>query len=228
MFSLRYLIVALALATTNVFAQLVNPISRPTVGDVLIAGGTFDILWTPTTTGSLISLILRKGPGNNIGIVGPIADSIQNSGSYLWNIPATLPAGLDYAVQIIVGPASNVSNVGPDAYNFTPLLELKSNYTGPPTTNGTIASVTKSSVSSFSSAASESTSTASVTATSGVTTTVSPSGTKSTGGSGSTQTAASTSTAKSSGAVRIEGLSIGGHGLFALIVALAIGIVASF
>jgi hypothetical protein len=56
MFSLRYLIVTLALATTHVFAQcmyssrgdllmtVVNPISRPTVGDILVAGGTFDIL----------------------------------------------------------------------------------------------------------------------------------------------------------------------------------------
>jgi hypothetical protein len=169
-------------------------------------------------------LILRKGPGNNIGVVGPIVDSIQNSGSYLWNIPANLPAGLDYAVQIIVGPAANVANVGPDQYNFTPLLELKSNFTGP-ATNGTTASVTRSTLSTVTSV----TSSASATDISSSGETTTPTVTKTAGaGSGSTQTAGSTSTAKSSAAMRIEGLTMGGHGVFALIVALAIGIVASF
>jgi hypothetical protein len=171
-------------------------------------------------------LILRKGPGNNIGVVGPIVDSIQNSGSYHWNIPANLPAGLDYAVQIIIGPAANVANVGPDAYNFTPLLELKSNFTGP-ATNGTTASVTRSALSTVTSVTTSAPATE--TSSSGETADITPIATKTAaGGSGSTQTAGSTSTAKSSAAMRIEGLTMGGHGVFALIVALAIGIVASF
>ena len=58
MLSLRVLAATLALASTNVFAQcispllllsvltplVVNPITRPTVGDILVAGTTFDIL----------------------------------------------------------------------------------------------------------------------------------------------------------------------------------------
>lgn len=168
-----------------------------------------------------MSLILRKGPGSNIGIVGPIADSIVNNGSYFWNIPSTLPAGIDYALQIIVGPASNVSNVGPDAYNFTPQLELRSNFTG----NATITSLSTSSAISLASSASsrnlESATTSDVS-----TAIVTPSGTRATG-SGVTQTAGGQSTASSS-AARIEGISVRGNCVFAFIVALAIGIAVSF
>jgi len=163
-----------------------------------------------------VSLILRKGPGNNIGTVGPIADSIPNNGSYFWNIPSTLPAGLDYAIQIIVGPASNVSNVGPDGYNFTPLLQLKSNFTG----NATIATTSSSSAFSSASASSGSAS-ASATGSGALSTGVAPSGTS---GSGATQT----TRAASSSAARIGGVSLLGTGIFAFVVSLAIGIAASF
>ena len=167
-------------------------------------------------------MILRKGPGSNIGTVGPIADSIVNNGSYLWKIPSTLPAGLDYAVQIIVGPASNVSNVGPDGYNFTPQLELKSNFTG----NATITTTSSSNVSSTVSASSGSGS--DVATSSGPMPTISTaSGTRATG-SVATQTTGATKTASSSSAVRIEGISLRGNGIFAFVVALAIGIAASF
>lgn len=178
------------------------------------------IQWTVTTPGKLVSLILRKGPGNNIGTVGPIADSIANNGSYLWNIPSTLPAGLDYAVQIIVGPASNVSNVGPDGYNFTPQLELKSNFTG----NATITT----SSSSISSAASASSGSGSASAPSSIVlpTLVTTSGTVPTG-TGAAKTTGSVPTASSS-ATRVEGFSARGNGIFAFVVALAIGIAASF
>jgi Ser-Thr-rich glycosyl-phosphatidyl-inositol-anchored membrane family len=168
-----------------------------------------------------VSLILRKGPGSNIGTVGPIADSIANNGSYFWNIPSTLPAGIDYALQIIVGPASNVSNVGPDAYNFTPQLELRSNFTG----NATITTPPSSSAVSSGSSASGSNS-VSQTASDVITATVTPSGTRATG-SGATQTAGGQSTASSS-AARIEGISVRGNCVFAFIVALAIGIAVSF
>jgi hypothetical protein len=168
-----------------------------------------------------VSLILRKGPGSNIGTVGPIADSIVNNGSYFWNIPSTLPAGLDYAVQIIVGPVSNVSNVGPDGYNFTPQLELKSNFTG----NATITAPTRSSVFSSVSASSGS-GWASATGSGALPTISTPTGTKVIGG-GATQTAGTQNTASSS-AARIEGISMRGNGILAFVVALAIGIAASF
>jgi hypothetical protein len=172
-------------------------------------------------------LILRKGPGNNIGVVGPIADSIPDSGSYEWAIPTNLVPGSDYAVQIIVGPAANVSNVGPDGYNFTPLLTLVNNSTSFSNTTTTASSAESISTTASSAAVSSGASTSTI---AGVTTTLSTTKGTATGGSsatGTTQSASSTATHASS-AARVEGALMSGHGLFALVIAVAVGIVASF
>lgn len=63
MFNLRALAITLALTASCALGQriphwktkkiliiVVNPITRPTVGDILVAGGTFDILVFPTRT----------------------------------------------------------------------------------------------------------------------------------------------------------------------------------
>jgi len=184
----------------------------------------------------LVSLILRQGPSNNIGVVGPIANEIPNNGSYLWFIPTNLPSGNDYAVQIIVGPASNVSNVGPDEYNFTPLLTLVNNSTNIPSSNSsTTASSSAASTSAASASSSQASSQAassgaSTTTGTGGTTTTATTGPTTTGAgraSGSTQSASSTATHASS-AARIEGSLMSGHGFFALVIAVAVGVVASF
>jgi hypothetical protein len=190
-----------------------------------------------TTPDELVSLILRQGPATNIGVVGPIANEIQNNGSYLWDIPTNLPSGNDYAIQIIVGPASNVSNVGPDEYNFTPLLTLVNNSTGPITNSTTTASSAAST--SAASATSSGASASSAAESSGVSastkaekTTTATTGATSTlaaaGGSGTTQSATSSATHASSAATRIEGSLMSGHGVFALVIAVAVGVVASF
>jgi hypothetical protein len=182
-------------------------------------------------------LILRQGPATNIGVVGPIANEIQNNGSYLWDIPTNLPSGNDYAIQIIVGPASNVSNVGPDEYNFTPLLTLVNNSTGP-ITNSTTTASSAASTSAASASATSSGASSSAAESSGVSastkaekTTTATTGATSTaagGASGNTQSATSSATHASSAATRIEGSLMSGHGFFALVIAVAVGVVASF
>jgi hypothetical protein len=180
-------------------------------------------------------LILRQGPATNIGVVGTIANEIPNNGSYLWDIPTNLPSGNDYAVQIIVGPASNVSNVGPDEYNFTPLLTLVNNSTGPITNSTTTASsaASTSAASATSSGASSSAAESSgvSTSTKAEKTTTAATGATTTaagGASGTTQSATSSATHASSAATRIEGSLMSGHGFFALVIAVAVGVVASF
>ena len=168
-------------------------------------------------------MILRKGPSNNIGVVGTIADSIQDSGSFLWNIPSNLVSGNDYAVEIIVGPASNVANVGPDGYNFTPLLPLVSNYTGP-SNSTTTASSSMSVLSSTTASAQSAASSAAASAPVGTPEVTSPAETATT----STTKAAAATATHASAAIRIDGSLMCGHGFFALILALAVGIVASF
>lgn len=176
-----------------------------------------------TTPNELVSLILRKGPGSNIGVVGPIADSIQNTGEFPWNIPTDLPSGTDYAVEIIVGPASNVANVGPDGYNFTPQLTLVNNSTGPINSNTTITTSAASTKASNSTVVTKSTA-KSETATGTEGPTTEETATATSESTGPSQTASATRGTTASGANAI----IGGHGFVALIVALAVGIVASF
>jgi len=215
-------VLSLAVASTGVFAQLTNPIIRPTVGDTLYAGSTFDIIWNVTTPGELVSLILRKGPSNNIGIVGPIANDIDNTGEYLWSIPSNLVSGNDYAIQIIVGPASNVSNVGLADYNFTPLLTLVSNYTG----NSTTSSSASPSSSILSYASSGSAASASVSASSSgggaATATSTPTITQSTSGVAITGTSKPVS---SSAGNRVQSSVMGVTGLLALSLAMMVGVV---
>jgi Ser-Thr-rich glycosyl-phosphatidyl-inositol-anchored membrane family len=175
-----------------------------------------------------VSLILRQGPSNNIGIVGTIADSIQNTGEYFWSIPSNLPSANNYAIEIIVGPAANVSNVGPDAYNFTPLLPLINNATGPATGNVTVSSTilqSNTTTASMSATTSSSPSTTTGSASQGSSTVTTTSLTAST--ANPSQTSTSTATHASAATRIVSGL-MGGHGFITLIVTLAIGIVALF
>lgn len=81
-----------------------NPITRP-LNEAVDAGETFTITWQPTTTNT-VSLLLLKGPSNNVVPVGaPIAQGIANSGSFSWTVPAEFGPGLSattgYGIQLI-------------------------------------------------------------------------------------------------------------------------------
>jgi Kre9/KNH-like N-terminal Ig-like domain len=171
--------------------------------------------WNVTTPGENISLILRQGPSTNILVIGTIADNIPNTGSFEWNIPATLLSNNNYAVQIIVGPAANVANVGPDGYNFTPLLTLVNNNTAI-NTNTTVSATASTKIS--------------LTTSSGTSAQTTSAGTTKNAKTATSATGASTATATSaqSAAGRIESAFISGQGVFALVVALVVGMVASF
>lgn len=69
------------------------------------AGTPFTIKWIPTTAGP-VSILLLKGPSNNVVPVGaPIAESIPNSGSFVWTPPSTFGNSSDgpngYGIQLI-------------------------------------------------------------------------------------------------------------------------------
>jgi len=178
--------------------------------------------WNVTTPDELVSLLLCKGPGSNIARIGTIADSIQDTGEYLWAIPANLVSGTDYAIEIIVGPASNASNVGPDGYNFTPQLTLVNNSTAPLGSNSTITASSSSALASSTTSVTTPSSTGAAATGGTPVATEEPTPAETT--SGPTNTATAT---HASGATRFDAM-MGGHGFFALIVALAVGIVASY
>ncbi|PWW78028.1 hypothetical protein C7212DRAFT_276831 [Tuber magnatum] len=82
-----------------------NPISYPLGGNVN-AGSSVTITWQPSTPGT-VTIHALKGPPDNLNDLGPIAAKIDNSGSFVWNVPktfedsATMDAGNKYGLKII-------------------------------------------------------------------------------------------------------------------------------
>ena len=81
-----------AFLITVVSAEGPNPIRAPAGGDVLTAGTDYTIKWDPTTAGT-VTLILRKGVSTNLDVLDHIATGVANTGTFVWDIPATLVEG---------------------------------------------------------------------------------------------------------------------------------------
>ncbi|GAB7329789.1 hypothetical protein MBLNU13_g01515t1 [Cladosporium sp. NU13] len=80
-----------------------NPISQPGLNTIVPVGQSFTITWEPTTEGT-VSLVLLKGPAENLIPVYAIAEKIENSGSYTWDPKSTLEASegaKGYGIQLI-------------------------------------------------------------------------------------------------------------------------------
>lgn len=90
-----------ALAVTMVSAQSTNIVTphAPTLNQVLTAGETTTITWTPIAGFDTISTIdLLQGAASALTPVtgGHVASNVASSlGSYSWTVPSTLPAGSD-------------------------------------------------------------------------------------------------------------------------------------
>jgi hypothetical protein len=77
------------------------------LNSVVPAGANYTITWGPTTDGT-VTLVLLKGPSTNAVPQKAIVEKIQNSGSYVWDVPSDLepsdsatPAQ-GYGIEIIV------------------------------------------------------------------------------------------------------------------------------
>lgn len=80
-----------------------NPIAQPGLNTIVPVGESFSITWDPTTEGT-VSLVLLKGPAENLIPVYAIAEKIQNSGSYSWDPKSTLEpseGAQGYGIQLI-------------------------------------------------------------------------------------------------------------------------------
>ena len=80
-----------------------NPISQPGLNTIVPVGESFTITWEPTTEGT-VSLVLLKGPAENLIPVYAIAEKIENSGTYTWDPKTTLEASegaKGYGIQLI-------------------------------------------------------------------------------------------------------------------------------
>jgi hypothetical protein len=77
-----------------------NPITRP-LTEIVPACKAFTISWQPTTPNS-VSLVLLRGPAENIKPLSTIVTGIQNSGSFVWTPSSGLEADTThYGLQII-------------------------------------------------------------------------------------------------------------------------------
>ncbi|GIK00095.1 hypothetical protein Aspvir_004110 [Aspergillus viridinutans] len=96
---------ALALAATNpdyTHDPSGNAIVKPGLNEQVPAGKPYTIEWDPTTTGP-VSLVLLRGPSNNVLPIATLADSIPNSGSFSWTPSTSLePDTTHYGLMLVV------------------------------------------------------------------------------------------------------------------------------
>jgi hypothetical protein len=64
---------------------------HPTSGDTVYAGRSFTVTWFVDPTFSNLNLFILGG-GYNL----EVADSIPNSGSYIWNVPTSFASSTAY------------------------------------------------------------------------------------------------------------------------------------
>ena len=190
-----------------------NPILSPAFGQVINVPKTFDITWTPTSSGN-VNLILRKGGASSLTTVATIASGISNSGSYKWTPSSDLATDTGYAIEIVDANDSSKNNYSP----YFTILAQGENWTS---TSGALTSTSPATSSSHSassasasasSASASSASSASASSASSASTHASSATTGSASTSGSASTKASTSASQTSSSVRSTTLNTSGAG----------------
>ncbi|KKZ61033.1 lysophospholipase [[Emmonsia] crescens] len=79
-----------------------NPITLPGLNHIVPAGKPYTIRWDKTTDGE-VSLILLRGPSTNVKPIATIADSIPNTGSFVWTPSTSLEDDVThYGLMIVV------------------------------------------------------------------------------------------------------------------------------
>jgi hypothetical protein len=105
---MRFSITAvLALATSLVQAQEptdgFHPITKPTRGEEVAAGSTYEIVWEPSASypGTVTIGLLGGASQNTLNLLPDIATGVDGSaGSYSWEVPATLGDLATYGIKI--------------------------------------------------------------------------------------------------------------------------------
>jgi hypothetical protein len=72
-------------------------ISKPAATDSLTIGGTFNIQWSSLNIGGTVNLFLYQ----NGTIIGTMATTVPNTGSYSWLVPTTTAAGTNYSIKVV-------------------------------------------------------------------------------------------------------------------------------
>jgi len=79
-----------------------NPIAKPSLGEIVPAGTPYAITWSPTTVGPVTILLLR-GPSNNVVPIETLVEGLDNTGTYMWTPSLSLEDDVSrYGLQLIV------------------------------------------------------------------------------------------------------------------------------
>ncbi len=88
--------------TTPVSGPEGNPISKPGLQEAVPVCKPYQITWDPTTEGT-VTIVLLRGPSENIVPLYPIVERVENTGSYSWTPKYDLEDDVThYGLQIIV------------------------------------------------------------------------------------------------------------------------------
>jgi len=106
MFGKLLSVFAATVAVASAYTQPVgepngNPIYKPGLNELVPAGSPYTITWTPTTQDT-VTLLLLRGPSNNVVPLYPIVEGIANTGTYDWTPSLDLqPDTTGYGIQLI-------------------------------------------------------------------------------------------------------------------------------
>ncbi|KAI9824762.1 MAG: hypothetical protein M1832_001590 [Thelocarpon impressellum] len=79
-----------------------NSLFRPGLAEMVPRGEEFTIKWTPTTPDHTVTLLLLRGPSENVRPLHAIAERVPNSGEHRWTPAADLePDTTHYGIQLV-------------------------------------------------------------------------------------------------------------------------------
>ncbi|KAL2869968.1 GPI anchored serine-threonine rich family protein [Aspergillus lucknowensis] len=99
-------------AVATLVAARDNAFNIPREGYEFSAGKPTKLSWDPSTEGT-VTLKLQWGGAFDSSTGTTIASSIPNSGSYTWDVPASITDRSDYTIEIISDEDPNASNYLP-------------------------------------------------------------------------------------------------------------------
>jgi hypothetical protein len=82
-----------------------NPIYTPGLSQQVPVGSPFEITWDPTTPGT-VSLVLLRGPSNDVQPLYPIAEKIANTGKFVWTPSTELQNDVTHYGLLLVDDAT--------------------------------------------------------------------------------------------------------------------------
>jgi len=133
-FSLTLLASALVALVSAQATKGNNAFSVPEGGYLLHAGQPTTFTWTKLS-GSTVTIKLRRGDRSDLDSGVTLTSDLPNTGSYTFNVPASTPEDVDYALEII-------NNDDPTDINYTGQFDILSSVKNVPSASSSGAAST--------------------------------------------------------------------------------------